>query len=87
MDLKFEHILMAIRDCDKGNLKFNLGDNESFFFDGKWYPVSKIINLAFENANQITDYNLHQATMILSKFLPVITLNVVFVSNKPVNAL
>lgn len=87
MELKFEHILMAIRDCDQGNLKFNLGDNESFFFDGKWYPVRKIINSAFENTNQITDYNLHQATMILSKCLPVITLNVVYKSNLPVRAL
>lgn len=87
MDLKFEHILKAIRDCDEGKLKFNLGDSESFFFEGKWYPLRKIINSAFENANQNSDYNLHQATMILTKFIPVTTLNVVFINNMPVNAL
>lgn len=87
MELKFEHILKAIRDCEEGKLNFYLGDSESFLFEGKWYPLRKIINTAFENTNQNSDYNLYQATMILTKFIPVTTLNVVYLNNRPVNAI
>ena len=87
MEIKFEHILKAIRDCDEGKLKFNLGNSESFLFEGKWYPIRKIVNSAHEYANQKSDYNLHQATMILTKIIPVNSLNVNFKNNRPVDAL
>jgi hypothetical protein len=83
----FEDILKAIRDCDAGRLTFNLGHNESFIFEGKWYPIRKIVNTGCNYANERADYNLYQSTMKLTKFLPVISANVVYTSCGPINVI
>ena len=70
--MNFQHILNAMNDCDQGNLIFNRGYIDSFAFNGRWYPVRKIIIQASIYANEPTlNITTHSAIVILSKFIPV----------------
>lgn len=44
--MELQNLLKAINDCNNGNLTFNLGNNRSFLFNKKWYPLRATINSA-----------------------------------------
>lgn len=44
-------IIQATLDCDNGLVNFNNGNNRSFCFNSKWYPLRTVINRASTLAN------------------------------------
>lgn len=45
-----QHLIQVIRECDNGQLQFNLGNPESFLFEKKWYPLRATLRRAAEIA-------------------------------------
>jgi hypothetical protein len=41
-----QNLMQAINECNNGQLPFNLGNNRSFLFNKKWYPLRATINRA-----------------------------------------
>ncbi len=44
--MELQNLLKAINDCNNGNLPFNSGNNRSFLFNKRWYPLRATINSA-----------------------------------------
>lgn len=43
-----QNLMQAINECNNGQLSFNLGNNRSFVYKKKWYPLRASINRARE---------------------------------------
>ena len=66
----YEDLLVAIGQCDAHLLPFNLGNRESFLFNGKWYPALAIVRTAADIANDPTVYNTYRAVTKITELLP-----------------
>ncbi len=76
----------TILEFDNGYNRYNLGDNWSFQFNGKWYPsrafmVRYINNMNEEGAKEMT---LHRAVYELSKTFPIYSKLIHFSEHQPV---
>jgi hypothetical protein len=83
--MNYESFLAAIHECDAAELQFNLGNRESFLFNGKWYPVFAIINRAAIISNNPQQYTTHHAIVLLTQLLPMARIeNVHYLSQDPI---
>lgn len=53
--MTIESLLIAINECNNGDLNFNLGETRSFLFHKKWYPLRATVNRARELSNETPD--------------------------------
>jgi hypothetical protein len=75
--MNFESFLAAIHECDAAELQFNLGNKESFLFNGRWYPALAVISRAATIANDPTDYNTYRAITTITKLLPMSRIEII----------
>jgi hypothetical protein len=59
-----QNLMQAINECNNGQLSFNLGNNRSFLFKKKWYPLRATINRARE-INQESELTTDRALLEL----------------------
>ena len=75
----------AIDNFNDGNIKFNLGSNWSFLYNNHWYPTRAFMITYSKQLGENKDYNLHQAVFELSKFIPITSANISYISQLPVS--
>jgi hypothetical protein len=75
----------AINECNNGLLVFNLGNNRSFLYNKKWYPLRALVNRAraLNGENEVTT---DRALLNLSITLDYVRIDEVsFLNNLPVD--
>lgn len=77
-------LIIAIEDCNKGQLNFNLGRNRAFLFSKRWYPLRATVNHAREFIFE-TELTTDRALLELVLVLPYTRISEIeFVNNFPV---
>jgi hypothetical protein len=79
--------LQVITQFNQGSIQFNLGEKWSFLFNNHWYPTRAFMKNYFQQLGQPTDCNLHNAVFEISKFIPVISANVMYNNHLPIRNL
>jgi len=68
-----DELVMAIDECNNGQLNFNLGSERfSFLYGAGWYPLRATVNRAREISNESCNLTKDQAMAELIKILPYI---------------
>jgi hypothetical protein len=75
----------TINQFDNGMVNFNLGIKWSFLFNRKWYPVHAFMAEYRILAGIQGEMNLHSSVNELSKFFPITTAEIQFVTYFPVS--
>lgn len=82
--MTLQQLQLAINECDNGLLVFNLGNNRSFLYNKKWYPLRAIVNRA-RAINGENEATTDRALLNLCIVLDYIRIDEVsFVNNLPV---
>jgi hypothetical protein len=83
--MNLQNLLHAINECDHGELVFNLGNNRSFLYQKKWYPLRATINRA-RGLNSENELTTDRALLELSTILDYIRIGeIMFKSYLPVS--
>jgi hypothetical protein len=65
-----ENIIQAAIDCQNRDLNFNNGNNRSFLFNNKWFPLRAVINRAATIAKEQNNLTTDKAMKILIYLFP-----------------
>jgi len=76
--------LEVLEQYNLGEVQFNLGPNWSFLFNNKWYPILSFMRQYYTHLHQNQEYNLYQSAFELSKFMPLISAEIDYINNFPV---
>lgn len=76
--------LAVIEQFNQGEIEFNLGANWSFLFNNKWYPTMSFMKQYYRHLGQHQEYNLYQSAFELSKFIPLVSVEINYINNFPV---
>jgi hypothetical protein len=75
----------VIEQYNLGEVEFRLGHNWSFLFNNKWYPTLSFMREYYTRLNQYQEYNLYQSAFELSKFIPLVSAEILYDSHLPVH--
>jgi hypothetical protein len=76
--------LAVVEQYNQGEVEFNLGTNWSFLFNNKWYPTMSFMKQYYRQLGQDQEYNLYKSAFELSKYIPLISAEINYINNYPV---
>jgi len=82
--MNHQAFLAVVEQYNQGEVEFNLGINWSFLFYNKWYPTLSFMKSYYRQLEQVQEYNLYQSAFELSKFMPLISAEIDYINNFPV---